>query len=79
MQMSWAEKIERKGHKEGVLEGKQDTLLRLLATKFGPLPEKTVSRIRAIETLLQLDRYLDRVLVAGSLEEMKLDANRSKK
>ncbi len=75
MQMSWGEKIELKGRKEG----KKDTLLRLLATKFGPLPEKTVSRIRTIESLPQLDRYLDRVLVAGSLAEMKLNPDRSKK
>ena len=81
MQLTWAEKIEEKGReegkkegkKEGLLEGKRDALLQQLTTKFGPLPERTVSRVRAIESLKQLDRHLDRVLVATSLADMGLE------
>lgn len=76
MQLTWLEKIERQGRKEGekagLLKGKRDTLLRLLTTKFGPLPKETVSRLREIESLRQLDGYLDRVLDARSLSEMGL-------
>ena len=76
MQLTWLEKIERQGRKEGekagLLKGKRDTLLRLLTTKFGPLPKETVSRLREIESLRQLDVYLDRVLDARSLSEMGL-------
>ncbi len=87
MQMTWAEKVENKGRKEGreegriegMLEGKREALLRLLTAKFGPLPDDTASQVRACQSLPELDRYLDQVLVAGSLAEMKLEADRSKK
>ena len=76
MQMTWAEKIEKKGReeglKEGLLEGKREALLRQLETKFGPLPEEMISRVRAVQSLPELDSYLDRVLVAASLEDMGL-------
>lgn len=76
MRLSWAEKIEEKGRKEGkkegLLEGKRETLLRLLKTKFGPLPEEMISRVRAVPSVRELDAYLDRVLVAASLEDMGL-------
>ena len=71
MQMTWMEKIEKKsrkegreeGLKEGLLEGKRETLRRQLETKFGPLPEEMISRVRAVQSLPELDSYLDRVLV----------------
>jgi predicted transposase YdaD len=80
MQMTWMEKIEKKsrkegreeGLKEGLLEGKRETLRRQLETKFGPLPEEMISRVRAVQSLPELDNYLDRVLVAASLEDMGL-------
>jgi hypothetical protein len=72
MQLTWAEKIAEKARKEGLLEGKRVALLQLLTSKFGLLPEKTASRVRAIESLKSLDRYLDRVLVASSLADMGL-------
>jgi len=80
MQMTWMEKIERKGRKEGrkegreegLLEGKREALLRLLRTKFGPLPEEMTSRVRAVQSLQELDVYLERVLVAASLDDMGL-------
>jgi len=60
----------QEGRKEGLVEGKQEALLRQLKTKFGPLPEETISRVRAVQSLRELDRYLDRVLVASSLADM---------
>jgi hypothetical protein len=72
MQLTWAEKIEEKGRKEGLLEGKREALLQLLTRKFGPLPEKTVSQVRAVDSPKKLDRYLNRVLAASSLAEMGL-------
>ena len=83
MQLTWAEKLERKvrkeGQKEGSLEGKRDALLRLLTAKFGQLSEKTVSRVRAVESVAQLNRYLDQVLVAELLAEMGFQTAKSKK
>ena len=41
MQLTWADKMKEEGRKEG----KKDALLQLLTSKFGPLPEKTASRV----------------------------------
>jgi len=80
MQLTWAEEMKeegrkeglKKGRQEGLLKGKRDALLRQITKKFGPLPEETVSRVGAIESLEQIDLYLDRVLVASSLADMGL-------
>ena len=45
---------------KGVLKGKRETLLRLLAAKFGPLPDDTVTKIAAIGSAAELDTYLER-------------------
>jgi hypothetical protein len=36
-------------------------------------PEKTASRVRAIESAKKLDGYLDRVLVASAIADMGLE------
>jgi predicted transposase/invertase (TIGR01784 family) len=84
MEVTWADKIREEGRiegreegreeglKAGLVKGKRETLRHLLTRKFGPLPQKTVSRLEALESLEELDIYLDRVLTAGSLEEMDL-------
>jgi len=66
------EKGLEKGRQAGLLTGKREALLQLLARKFGPLPERTTSRLQAMESPDELDAYLDRVLTAQSLEEMEL-------
>ena len=57
---------------EGLLLGKRDGLKRLLAAKFGPLPTAIEARIDAIDSADELDRYFDRALAAGSLDETGL-------
>ena len=54
------------------LKAKCDTLLNLLTKKFGPLPEESIRRVAAIETLEDADAYIERVLTASSLGEMEL-------
>jgi len=65
VELTYFDELELKGR----LEGKRETLLRLLAAKFGPLPDDTVTKIAAIGSAAELDTYLDRVLTATSLEE----------
>ncbi len=60
------------GRQTGLTAGKREALLQLLATKFGPLPDDATSRLHAMESLDELDVYLERVLTAKSLEEMGL-------
>ncbi len=54
------------------IEGKRETLKHQLTKKFGTIPDKTMARIEALDSLEELDRYLDRVLTAESLEAMGL-------
>ncbi len=62
------------GRREGEREGKRETLLRQLTKKFGSLSEDVTTRVRSLESVDELDVYLDRVLMATSLEEMELGA-----
>ena len=80
MEVTWADKIREEGRiegreegrEEGLKEGKRETLRQLLTKKFGPLPETVLSRLEVLECLEELDGHLDRVLKAGSLDEMGL-------
>ena len=86
MEVMWADRMRAKwekegleagrkaGKKEGLVEGKRETLLRQLTKKFGSLSEEVTTRVRSLESVDELDVYLDRVLTATSLEEMELDA-----
>ncbi|MEU1980922.1 hypothetical protein [Nocardia sp. NPDC019395] len=49
-------------------EGQAGTLLRLLALKFGPLPDAVIKRVEAGDRT-ELEVWTERVLTAGSLEE----------
>ena len=72
MATSHVERIEEAARSEGVLQGKRETLVRLLTRKFGPLPPELETRVDTIASVEELDALLDRVLVAGSLDEMGL-------
>ena len=55
--------------RQGIQQGKMEALSRLLATKFGSLPEPVVTRLhQAPEDELLI--WLDRVLTAHTLEEV---------
>ncbi len=80
MVVTWADEIAEKaraeglekGRQTGLISGKREAVLKLLTTKFGPLPEHATLRLHAMESLDDLDACLDRVLTAKSLEEMGL-------
>lgn len=68
MELTWGDKLLLKG----VEKGKRETLKRLLAAKFGPLPADVDERIDRITSSEELDACLERVLTASSLAEMGL-------
>jgi hypothetical protein len=84
MEVTWAERMIEKGRvegreegreqglKAGLIEGKRETLIRQLTTKFGSLSEEIRSRVQALESVTELDAYLERVLVATSIDDMGL-------
>jgi hypothetical protein len=60
---------EKKGRKEGHKEGRYAVLLRQLTTRFGALDAAVVTRVRSASDEA-LDLWIDRVLVAGSIDEV---------
>ena len=50
VELTWAEKLEKKGREEGLLIGKRETLVRLMSAKYGSLPDATTTRVEAIAT-----------------------------
>jgi len=87
VELTWADKLMQKGREEGreegrekgreegreagVLDGKRETLLRLLAAKFGELTDETKSKAEAMSSA-ELDSVLERVLTATTLDELEL-------
>ena len=84
MQVTWADRMKEEGFREGrqegrqeglrsgVLEGKRETLRRQLIQRFGPLPATVSERVDSLDSLSELDSYLDRVLTARTLNEIGL-------
>ena len=68
MRMTWADQLK----KEGLEQGVQQTLLRQLGVRFGPLSDEVKRRVEAIRSLDRLNQIADQILVARSLEEMGL-------
>jgi hypothetical protein len=67
VELTWADKLMEKG----VIEGKRETLLRLLSAKFGALPKEVTARTGAMSNA-ELDSVLDRLLTATTLDELGL-------
>jgi predicted transposase YdaD len=59
----------REGREEGIRRGRRSTLLKLLALRFGPLPERVKRRVRRAGDD-KLDEWTERVLAVRSLDEV---------
>ena len=53
---------------QGKAEGRMEIILKLLALRFGPLPDATETRVRSVQDA-QLDALAERMLTATTLEE----------
>jgi predicted transposase/invertase (TIGR01784 family) len=71
--MTTADRLREQGRQLGVAEGRTEgiarTLTRQLTLKFGPLSAAALARIQAAAPE-ELERWTDRVLTAGSLEDV---------
>ena len=72
MRMTWAEQLKEEGLEQGREQGAQQTLLRQLGVRFGPLTDDVKRRVEAIRSLERLNEIAEQILVARSLEEMGL-------
>jgi predicted transposase YdaD len=85
--MTWSERMKAEGKKEGRRLGKQEgrlegrlegvrslqqILIFQLEQRFGPLPAGVHRQVEAIESLRRLTRLAERVLIVGSLRELRL-------
>lgn len=61
------------GREEGRQEGKARALLGQLDRKFGRLPGQLKERVLGVRDEALLDGLLERILTAGTLDEMRLD------
>lgn len=68
----WKRKERREARKEGRQEGMHELLLRQIERRFGPLAEEQRRRFEAITSPARLKRLADKILTAGSLDEMGL-------
>jgi uncharacterized protein YjiS (DUF1127 family) len=71
-ELTWGDRLIKKGLEQGLVQGKRETLKRQLAAKFGPLAKELEARVDALSSTEELDRYLDRVLTATTLEDIGL-------
>jgi hypothetical protein len=74
VKMTWADRIRAEGWRDGLVQGEERgirrILLRLLELRFGAVPEAVRRRMDAIESLKTLSEIADRVLTAGSIEDL---------
>ena len=62
---------QQKGRLEGIQADKKSVLLRLLKQKFQIVPQSVVAKIQKTDDIQRLDAWLDKLLVANHLNEMK--------
>jgi len=79
MEMTWAERMEveytRKGVQEGLRQGVaalHQVVLRLLAQRFGAVPEPVRAKVEAIDSTDVLSDLAGKVLEVKSIDEMGL-------
>ena len=60
------------GRTEAAIETRQQTLLRLLRRRFGDVPTNVVSAVESATDVNQLDEWLDRLVRADTLDELRM-------
>ena len=63
----------RRDHREALLEGKRELLLRLIEQRFGPVPASVRAHIESLSSRKEVEKIADGILTAGSLREMGLE------
>jgi len=80
MGKSMADVLMEKGRTEGWTEGRteaeiktrQQTLVRLLRKRFGDVPRGVVRAVESTTDVAKLDDWLDRLVTADTLDELKI-------
>ena len=72
MAQTAAELLIEHGKAEGIVEGKQASILQLLRIRFQNVPETLTERITSIESRSHLDRLLEQAMTAQNLDEIQI-------
>ena len=67
-QSDFARRYFGEGKAEGLVEGRMEIVLKLLVSRFGPLPDRIQTRVRGAQAA-QLDAVAERMLTAPTLEQ----------
>lgn len=69
MLQSMAEATYQQGIEQGETRAKQEALLKLLRHRFPSVPDSVITRVRTLDSLVELDALFEKGLTAESLEE----------
>ena len=72
MAQTAAELLIEQGKAEGIVEGKQASILQLLRLRFQNVPETLTDQITAIDSLSHLDTLLEQAMTAQNLDEIQV-------
>ena len=67
-----------RGIEQGAVQANQAALLRLLESRFNPVPETVVNRITLTRNLSRLDSLFEKALNAETLEEIDLEIDENR-
>ena len=73
VELTWADKLLLQGQEKGVVQGKRESLVKVLETKFGSLSAKARGTLDGMDSAEELDVYLERAAKATTLQEAGLD------
>ena len=59
------------GIEQGEIRGKQEALLKLLHHRFQSVPDAVLTRVRALQSPVELDVLFEKSLTAESLEDLQ--------
>ena len=64
----------QKGERKAAIQVRQQTLVRQLRRRFEEVPAEIVRAVQATRDIDRLDQWLDRLVVASSLDEVEIPA-----
>lgn len=74
MGKSMADVLMERGEQRAAVRTRQQTLIRLLRRRFGDVPRGIVRAVESTTDVAQLDDWLDRLVVADTLDELGIPA-----
>ena len=73
MTQTAAQHFIEEGREIGAVETMQKTLIKLLNLKFGSIPQSVIQHIQTLRDIAQLDRLIEQIMTANSLQEMGIE------